>query len=97
MVISGGENVYPAEIENVLHEHAAVAEAAVVGVPDERWGEACVAFVVLGGEATEEELLQHCRALLAKYKVPRGIRFVETLPRNALDKVVKSALVELVR
>ena len=62
MVISGGENVYPAEIENVLHEHPAVAEAAVVGVPDERWGEACLAFVVLGGEATEEELLEHCRA-----------------------------------
>jgi len=57
MVISGGENVYPAEIENVLHEHDAVAEAAVVGVPDERWGEACLAFVVL---AAEDELLEHC-------------------------------------
>jgi fatty-acyl-CoA synthase len=97
MVISGGENVYPAEIENVLHEHDAVAEAAVVGVPDERWGEACLAFVVLAAEATEEELLEHCRARLAKYKVPRGVRFVESLPRNALGKVVKPALVELVR
>ena len=96
MVISGGENVYPAEIENALHEHDAVAEAAVVGVPDERWGEACLAFVVLAGEATEEALLEHCRARLAKYKVPRGVRFVESLPRNALDKVVKSELRELV-
>jgi fatty-acyl-CoA synthase len=97
MVISGGENVYPAEIENVLHEHAAVKEAAVVGVPDERWGEACVAFVVLRGEATEEALLVHCRERLAKYKVPRGVRFVDSLPRNALDKVVKSELLEQVR
>lgn len=97
MVISGGENVYPAEIENVLHQHAAVAEAAVVGVPDERWGEACVAFVVLDGKATESELLEHCRAKLARYKVPRGVLFVESLPRNALDKVVKSDLLELVR
>jgi fatty-acyl-CoA synthase len=94
MVISGGENVYPAEIENVLHEHSAVAEAAVVGVPDERWGEACLAFVVLSGEATEEALLDHCRTRLARYKVPRGVRFVESLPRNSLDKVVKSELLE---
>ena len=97
MVISGGENVYPAEIENVLHEHEAVAEAAVVGVPDERWGEACLAFIVLRGPVTEEELLELCRSRLARYKVPRGVRFVESLPRNALDKVVKSELLELVR
>ena len=97
MIISGGENVYPAEIENVLHAHPAVREAAVVGVPDERWGEACVAFVVLGGEGTEDELLEHCRGRLARYKVPKSIRFVESLPRNSLDKVVKSALVDLVR
>ena len=94
MVISGGENVYPAEIENVLHEHPAVTEAAVVGVPDERWGEACVAFVVLDGDATEEELLEHCRGRLARYKVPKAFRFVDALPRNALDKVVKSELLE---
>jgi fatty-acyl-CoA synthase len=97
MVISGGENVYPAEIENVLHEHDAVAEAAVVGVPDERWGEACLAFVVLRAEVTEEELLDFCRGRLARYKVPRGVRFVGSLPRNALDKVVKSELLELAR
>jgi fatty-acyl-CoA synthase len=97
MVISGGENVYPAEIENVLHEHAAVKEAAVVGVPDERWGEACLAFVVTVRETTQEELLEHCRARLARYKVPKSVRFLESLPRNALGKVVKSALLELLR
>jgi fatty-acyl-CoA synthase len=97
LVISGGENVYPAEIENVLHEHAAVREAAVVGVPDERWGEACLAFVVLSGEVTEEELLGYCRARLAGFKVPRELRFVESLPRNALDKVAKTELLELAR
>jgi fatty-acyl-CoA synthase len=97
MVISGGENVYPAEIENVLHEHPAVKEAAVVGVPDERWGEVCVGFVVLAGEAKEEALLEHCRAGLARYKVPKTVRFVDSLPRNALDKVVKSELLELAR
>ncbi|HET9507499.1 MAG TPA: long-chain fatty acid--CoA ligase [Gaiellaceae bacterium] len=98
MVISGGENVYPAEIENVLHEHAAVAEAAVVGVPDERWGEACLAFVVLvaGTEAGDDELLDFCRERLARYKVPREVRFVERLPRNALNKVAKDELLELV-
>jgi fatty-acyl-CoA synthase len=98
MVISGGENVYPAEIENVLHEHPAVREAAVVGVPDERWGEACLAFVApVGDDVDEEELLAHCRARLARYKVPKGVRFVESLPRNALDKVVKSDLVDLAK
>jgi fatty-acyl-CoA synthase len=99
LVISGGENVYPAELENVLHEHPAVAEAAVVGIPDERWGEACLAFVVLatGESAGEAELLAFCRERLAKYKVPREVRFVEVLPRNALNKVVKSELLELAR
>jgi fatty-acyl-CoA synthase len=94
MIISGGENVYPAEVEAVLAELEAVAEAAVIGVPDERWGEACLAFVVLAAEASEEELLEHCRGRLARYKVPKGVRFVESLPRNALDKVVKSELLE---
>jgi fatty-acyl-CoA synthase len=94
MVISGGENVYPAEIESVLHAHPAVAEAAVVGVPDERWGEACVAYVVLlpGAEASEEELVAHCRASLARFKVPRDVRFLEVLPRSAMNKVAKDDL-----
>ena len=93
MYISGGENVYPAEVESVLHEHPAVAEAAVVGVPDERWGEVGVAFVV--GGATEDELLEWCGARLARFKVPKRVRFVDALPRSAMAKVLKSELVEL--
>jgi len=92
MVISGGENVYPAEIEAVLHEHAAVSDAAVVGVPDERWGEVCVAFVVLDDDATEDELREHCRVRLARFKVPKSFRLVDELPRNALGKVLKDEL-----
>jgi fatty-acyl-CoA synthase len=92
MFISGGENVYPAEVEAVLHEHPAVADAAVVGVPDERWGESGVAFVV--GTATEEELIGFCRERLARFKVPKAIRFVDELPRNSLGKVQRAALVQ---
>jgi fatty-acyl-CoA synthase len=99
MYISGGENVYPAEVETVLHEHEAVADAAVVAVPDERWGEAGVAFVVPADAATTtaEELRAWARGRLAAYKVPREIRFVEELPRSAMNKVLKSELLELVR
>jgi fatty-acyl-CoA synthase len=94
MYISGGENVYPAEVEGVLHEHPAVGDAAVVGVPDERWGETGVAFVVVepGLTVSEEELLAHCRDRLARYKVPRGVRFLDELPRSAMNKVLKDEL-----
>jgi fatty-acyl-CoA synthase len=92
MVISGGENIYPAEIESVLHEHPAVADAAVVGVPDERWGEVCAAFVVLSTEATEEDLRLHCGDRLARYKVPKAFHFVDELPRNSMGKIQKSEL-----
>lgn len=94
LVISGGENVYPAEIEDVLHAHPAVAEAAVVGVPDERWGEVCVAFVALRqvGTADKEELLEWCRGRLARFKVPKEIRFVSAFPRSAMNKVLKDEL-----
>lgn len=97
MVISGGENVYPAEIEDVLHSHPAVGEAAVVGIPDDRFGEACVAFVALreGVEASEEQLLAHCRIRLARFKVPRAVRFLEALPRSGMNKVDKDELREL--
>ena len=91
MYISGGENVYPAEVEAVLHEHPQVADAAVVGVPDERWGEVGVAFVVADG-ATEEELIDWCAARLARFKVPKSVRFVGEIPRNALGKVQKQQL-----
>ena len=94
MYISGGENVYPAEVEAALHEHSAVADAAVVGAPDPRWGEAGVAFVVAepGAALTEDELLSHCREQLARFKVPRAVRFVDELPRSAMNKVLKDEL-----
>jgi fatty-acyl-CoA synthase len=92
MYISGGENVYPAEVESVLHEHPAVADAAVVGVPDERWGESGVAFVVTRAEATGEELRDWCGDRLARYKVPREVRFLDELPRSAMNKVLKDEL-----
>jgi fatty-acyl-CoA synthase len=94
MVISGGENVYPAEIEDVLHAHPAVLEAAVVGVPDERWGEACAAFVVLreGANVGTEELQRLCRDQLARFKVPKTFAFVDALPRSSMGKVLKDEL-----
>ena len=92
LVVSGGENVYPAEIEAVLHEHPAVVEAAVVGVPDDRWGEVCAAYVVARAPLDEDELLHHCRARLARFKVPKSFHLVDTLPRNSLGKVQKDLL-----
>ena len=92
MVISGGENIYPAEVEQVLAAHDAVVEAAVVGVPDARWGEVCAAYVVLRRPAADQELAAFCRARLARFKVPRSFTVVDTLPRNALGKVLKSRL-----
>jgi fatty-acyl-CoA synthase len=96
MFISGGENVYPAEIEAALHEHPAVADAAVIGVPDERWGEVGVAIVVLrpGAAPGEQELLAHCRARMARFKVPRAVRFAEEIPRSASGKLLKAGLRE---
>jgi fatty-acyl-CoA synthase len=91
MYISGGENVYPAEVEAVLHEHPQVADAAVVGVPDERWGEVGVAFVVAAGVG-EEELAEWCAGRLARFKVPTSIRFVQEIPRNSLGKIQKQGL-----
>jgi len=94
MFISGGENVYPAEVEHVLMQHAAVGDAAVVGVPDERWGEVGAAFVVLetGATAGADELREHCCSLLARYKVPKSFTFVAELPRSAMNKVLKDDL-----
>ena len=94
MVISGGVNVYPWEIEQRLHEHPAVHEAAIVGVPDPEWGESLVAYVVLneGRTATAEELQEFVRLQLADFKRPRKIYFVESLPRNPTGKVLKREL-----
>ena len=89
MIISGGENIYPAEVERVLHEHPDVAEAAVIGRPDPKWQEVPVAYVVrrADSDCSAERLIAHLSAQLARFKVPREVVFVETLPRNALGKV----------
>jgi len=95
MIIRGGFNVYPREVEEVLYRHPAIREAAVLGRPDERLGEEVVAVVVLGPQAAEtsaEEIIAFCRASLAGYKCPREIRFVDQLPRNASGKVLKREL-----
>lgn len=96
MIISGGENVYPSEIEHWLESHEHVEEAAVVGLPDEKWGEAVTAFVHLNKETDEEELIDFCSQKLAKYKVPKQFIFVDGLPKTHVGKVDKSALRELV-
>jgi fatty-acyl-CoA synthase len=94
MYISGGENVYPAEVENVLHQLAAIAEAAVIGIPSEQWGETGMAIVAVksGHSITEAEIQAHCEANLARFKRPRAIRFVDALPRNATGKIHKPTL-----
>ena len=96
MVITGGENVYSAEVEDVLFGHPAVAEAAIIGLPDERWGEAVCAVVALrpSASATADELIAHCRTRLARYKTPKYVVFVDALPRNAAGKVLKRTLRE---
>jgi acyl-CoA synthetase (AMP-forming)/AMP-acid ligase II len=94
MILSGGENIAGSEIERVLYEHEAVLEAAVVGRPDERWGEVPVAYVALrpGAEVAAAELVEHCRSRLAKFKVPKDVVFVDALPRNPSGKVLKREL-----
>lgn len=94
MIISGGENIYSPEIERVLAEHPAVMEVAIIGVPDERWGEAVKAVVSLkeGASATEEELIAYCREHLAHYKCPKSVDVLELLPRNPTGKILKREL-----
>ena len=96
MFISGGENVYPAEVENAIYELPQIAEAAVIGVRDEKWGEVGRAFVVLkkGRELTDEGIITHLQERLAGYKIPKRVVFVKQLPRNAAGKVLKSILRE---
>lgn len=96
MIISGGFNIYPFEVEEVLYRHPAVFEAAVISVPDDQWGESVKAVVVLkeGMTATEEELIEYCRQHLASYKKPRTVDFVTELPKNAQGKVLRRLLRE---
>ena len=94
MILSGGENIAGSEVERVLYEHDGVLEVAVVGRPDDRWGEVPVAFVVLrpSATATSDELIEHCRLQLARFKVPKEIVFLDALPRNPSGKVLKREL-----
>ena len=94
MYISGGENVYPAEVENVLFQLPQVADAAIIGVPNERWGEVGMAIIVKKpGQTIEEgDVIRHCLGRLAKFKVPQAVQFVDVLPRNATGKVLKREL-----
>jgi len=96
MYISGGENVYPAEVENVIYQLPQIAEAAVIGVPDERWGETGKVFISLkeGQSIEEKDIIEHCLKNLAKFKVPQSVEFIELLPRNATGKVLKRELRE---
>jgi fatty-acyl-CoA synthase len=94
MYISGGENVYPAEVENVLFQLPQVADAAIIGVPNERWGEVGMAIIVKkpGAALEEGDIIRHCLGRLAKFKVPQAVKFVDMLPRNATGKVLKREL-----
>ncbi|GAA3810608.1 long-chain fatty acid--CoA ligase [Sphaerisporangium flaviroseum] len=94
VIISGGENIYPAEVESVLYGHPAVAECAVIGVPDEKWGEVGKALVVLrpGVPAEPDDVLGHLSGRLANYKIPKQVEFVPALPRNGSGKVLKARL-----
>jgi long-chain acyl-CoA synthetase len=94
MIITGGENVYPREVEELLLSHPSVAECAVVGKPDAYWGEAIHAFVVAksGQAVTGPDLTAFCRAALAPYKIPKGVHFVDALPRNSMGKILRRSL-----
>jgi long-chain acyl-CoA synthetase len=96
MIVSGGENIYPIEVENVLGAHPEVVESAVIGVPSERWGETVKAVVVRseGGAVSEDELIDFCRERIAHYKCPTSIDFADTLPRNPSGKLLKRELRE---
>jgi long-chain acyl-CoA synthetase len=95
MIVSGGENVYSTEVEEALYSHSAVSEAAVFGVPDERWGEAVHAVVMTRAAVTEPELIAHCRERIAGYKLPKRIeRRTEPLPKSAAGKILKRELRE---
>jgi acyl-CoA synthetase (AMP-forming)/AMP-acid ligase II len=93
MIISGGENVYPAEIENVILGHESVADVAVIGIPSDKWGESPLAVVVRKDESlTESDVIEFCEGKLARYKMPVAVRFVDVIPRNPSGKALKREL-----
>jgi acyl-CoA synthetase (AMP-forming)/AMP-acid ligase II len=91
MIITGGENVYPIDVENILYRHPAVKETAVIGVPDPYWVERVHALVVLkeNAQVAEEEIIRFCREQIAHYKAPKSVEFVESLPKNPQGKILK--------
>ena len=95
LIISGGFNVYPKEVETVINALDGVNESAVIGLPDDDWGERVVAVVVLEGELTKEDLAANLKGSLAAYKCPKQIEFVDELPRNTMEKVQKKLLREM--
>jgi acyl-CoA synthetase (AMP-forming)/AMP-acid ligase II len=99
MIISGGENIYPAEIENALNAHDGIAECGVIGVPHEKWGETPLAVIVpkAGADLSEAEIIEFCRNRIARYKCPTRVAFVSSLPRNASGKLQKHILREQFR
>jgi acyl-CoA synthetase (AMP-forming)/AMP-acid ligase II len=94
MICSGGVNIYPSDIEAILHVHPKILESAVIGVPDDKWGEAVKAIIVFkeGQDLSEQEVIQHCKANLAGYQVPKSVDFVSSIPRNPSGKVLKKEL-----
>ena len=95
MIISGGENIYPAEVENALMSHAGIADVAVIGVPDEKWGETPKAIVVRAPDAgalTADDVIAFARERVAHYKCPTSVDFVDALPRNPSGKILKKDL-----
>jgi acyl-CoA synthetase (AMP-forming)/AMP-acid ligase II len=96
MIISGGENVYPSEIERALYEHEAVGECAVFGIPDPKWGEVPAAYVAVkaGASVTEDDLVAHCAERLARFKRPRLVKFVDDFPKTPIGKIQKNLLKE---
>jgi len=94
MIVSGGENVFPREVEDLLSDHRAIDEAAVIGVDDEEFGQRLKAFVVVsaGEQLSAEQVREHVKANLARYKVPREVEFLSQLPRNPTGKVLKREL-----
>jgi len=96
MIISGAENIYPAEVESAMFGHPDIVDVAIFGVPDEKWGEAVKAVVVLkaGAKTSAEDILEFTRTRIATFKVPKSVDFIAELPRNATGKVLKRALRE---
>jgi acyl-CoA synthetase (AMP-forming)/AMP-acid ligase II len=94
MIVSGGENIYPAEVENALMSHKEILDAAVVGIPDDKWGESVIGFVVIeeSTNLSEEEIISYARTQIAAYKCPKSIEFIKELPRNPSGKILRREL-----